>query len=119
MPSKTFLNAKFVHGLYCAFLKAPPFCNLQMPEPEEVYVFITFDKALHGAMHKGRNHYQIHISKATINHLDNVIITLLHEMVHLHFSFRGFKDTYHTHDAKFKRLANKVCKVFNLDKGTF
>lgn len=119
MSSKTFLNEKFIHGLYVAFLKAPPFCNLMMPDPEQVFCYIVDDKGLHGAMHKGRGHYQIHISKATMHHLDNTIMTLLHEMVHLHFSFRGYADSYHTHDVKFKRLASKVCDIYHFDKGVF
>ena len=119
MADKPFLNAKFVHGLYCAFLKAPPFNTLLMPEPEEVYVYITNDKTIHGAMHKSRDHFQIHISRARCQKLDTIITTLLHEMVHLHFAFRGFNHTYATHDARFTRLAAKVCKVYNLDKGQF
>ena len=117
--AESFIRADFIHGLYGAFLKAPPFNKLMMPDPEEVFIYITEDKTIHGAMHKGRGHYQIHISKATCEHLNNVIMTLLHEMVHLHFSYRGFSDTYATHDVKFKRLANRICNIYKFDRGTF
>jgi len=118
MP-ENFIRAEFIHALYCAFLKSPPFNQLLMPEPEEVYVFIIDDKKIHGGMAKDRHYYQIHISKATCEHLNNVIMTLLHEMVHIHFLFRGDKDSYKKHDLKFKRLGNRICKIYKFDKGTF
>ena len=100
-----------------SFLEAPPFCNINMPPVDEVYFFVVDDKTILGGAHKSPKHYQLHISKATQTHLETVIETVLHEMVHLHFLYRGFTD--HGHDAKFKRLANKVCDVFHLDKKTF
>lgn len=117
MPSKTFLNAKFVHGLYCTFLKAPPFCTLQMPDPADVYVFIVDNKEIQGAAHKSKSVYQLQISKVNLEKFHSVFEVVLHEMVHLHFMYRGFKE--HKHDAKFKRLANKVCDVYHLDRKTF
>ena len=117
--AENFIRAEFIHALYCAFLKAPPFNQLLMPEPDEVYCYIIDNKTIHGGMAKGRNHYQIHISKATCEHLNNVIMTLLHEMVHIHFLYRGDKVTFATHDLKFKRLANRICKIYKFDKGTF
>jgi hypothetical protein len=117
--AENFIRAEFIHALYCAFLKAPPFNQLLMPEPEEVYCYITDDKTIHGGMAKDRHYYQIHISKATCEHLNNVIMTLLHEMVHVHFLYRGDKVTYATHDLKFRRLANRICKIYKFDKGSF
>jgi len=117
MSSKTFLNAKFVHGLYCTFLKAPPFCNLEMPDPDDVHAFVVDNKTIQGAAHKTKDVYQLQISKVNLEKFSSVFEVVLHEMVHLHFMYRGFKD--HKHDAKFKRLANKVCDIYHLDRKTF
>ena len=118
MPAKkTFLNEKFLKGLYIAFLEAPPFCDIHMPPVDEVYFYVVDDKTIQGAAHKSPKHYQLHISRKTLSHHENVIEVFLHEMVHLHFLYRGYTD--HKHDAKFRRLANKVCDVFHFDKKTF
>jgi hypothetical protein len=118
MPTKTFINEKFIKGLYETFLQAPPFCNLNMPPIEQVFFYIIDEKDRLGAAHKSRkDEYQLQISKKTMTHLHNVIETVLHEMVHLHYLYRGYSD--HKHDPKFKRLANKVCDIYHLDRKTF
>lgn len=116
--TKSFLNEKFLKELYSAFLQAPPFCNIHMPPVDEMYFFVVDDKTILGAAHKSRKDaYQLQISRTTQTHLETVIETVLHEMVHLHFLYRGFTD--HGHDRKFRTLANKVCEVYHLDKKTF
>jgi hypothetical protein len=60
--------------------------------------------------------HKITISKGRCSHLDTVIVTLLHEMIHQMMYIKYPKsEIYTSHKGEFKQIKMKVAKQFGFD----
>lgn len=70
---------------------------------------------------KGERKYELNIGAGTLDrHIEDVVATMLHEMVHIYHLMNGIKDTsrgYSYHNKTFKERAEKCDLRIEYDKG--
>ena len=97
-----------------------PFKGWKLPSGEEVEFIVTRDPSKYGAHshYICRDEHIIEISDACNGHLNTLMFTMAHEMVHLHQK-RAKLVTKAEHNADFKRRAKSVCRELGWDEKAF
>lgn len=111
------LTPELLAAAYTFLRTTPPFCRWKLPPAETVKFRVTQHKDLHGqAWGGGTEPFCIDISAGTVGHTASLVITMAHEMVHIHCFMQGEKAE---HGARFKRCAATVCKYHGFDGKVF
>ena len=114
-----YLTPKRLRAVYGMLLAFPPFSRWKMPEPEEVDFVVLRGKELCGEWTLDDPTHQIRISKPRHAHFINVVMTMAHEMVHLHqYEARTYNDD-DPHNEAFHTAAAQICEIFGFDVGQF
>ena len=100
-----------------AYLRAtPPFKGWKLPEADAVEFAVTRHRD-RMADHTTYCYTLDHVIRASTYHIkttNDLIEAVAHEMIHQHMT-RNHTDTKCEHNAEFKRLAARVCKVHGWD----
>jgi hypothetical protein len=93
-----------------------PFTRWKLPLPEEVKFVVDFDPETMGTYTYGDGDHEhlVTISAARCGHLDTVIRTMAHEMIHMSRS-GTITDAWLKHDAVFRRKAHKISQELGFD----
>jgi hypothetical protein len=103
-----------IAALYTAFIQIEPFASMPFPLAKRVEFVVCNNPDLYGEYQP--EPHTITISLGKCSHLDTVIKTLLHEMIHQIIYIKyPTKETYLSHKGEFKRLQHKVAKQFGFD----
>ncbi len=85
-----------------------------MPESNTITFSITRSV---GARGSARGTDKIDISARNVGRLDNLLMTMAHEMIHIHNHAKGH--TRSAHGGEFRRCADMVCKHHGFDRQMF
>ena len=66
----------------------------------------------------GTDNHIIGISGKRIGHTSSLVTAIAHEMIHLYQARAGL-ETRGEHNAEFRRLADRVCKIHGWDEKVF
>lgn len=103
-----------IAALYTAFIQIEPFASLPFPPAKKVEFVIVNNPDLYGEY--SPEPHTITISTGRCSHLDTVIATLLHEMIHqLIYIKYPSSEKYLSHKGEFKQLKTKIAKQFGFD----
>lgn len=94
-----------------------PFKRWKLPEGEEVEFHFVKMRSQADCHHDGRRHV-IRIAANKHHTLLATIVTMAHEMVHLHLDKSYPRDKSH-HGSRFNKHADIVCKHHGFDRGQF
>ena len=111
------LTPEILENIYAMLWCCEPFSKWGLPLPEEVRFEVNMDIDAMGTYlyDDGDEHeHIITISAARCGHLDTVIRTMAHEMIHMSRS-GTITDAWLKHDATFRRRAHKVSQSLGFD----
>jgi len=92
-----------------------PFRGLRLPPSHDIIFQLTKDKALAGYCNL-TDATMISISSHFHSHLQPLLVTMAHEMIHLH-EFRKYGKA--GHGEPFQKLAARVCRAHGFDPKVF
>lgn len=108
------VTADTVKAVYTCLLSFPPFCRWNLPTD------LTFEVVPYtsewGSYHPEKK--LLRISTAKVSTFQSLVIAVGHEMVHVREDVAGRWAKKHD-NAYFKKLADQVCKAFELDRANF
>lgn len=113
----TFITEDNIAALYAAFVHFPPFDNYKFPPPSKVDFVIVNNIDLYGEYQpcESGDPHIITISKGKCSHIDTVIKTLMHEMIHMALYLDAPRSDYHSHKGRFNKLQKQVAKIYGFD----
>lgn len=100
----------------------PPFNKWNLPPGEEIKFKISRSQREFAHYQWDGERHNISLSEAAVGHTITLMIALAHEIIHLHLeatkqeSKRGSRNT---HNAAFRKYADRVCKVHGFDVKAF
>jgi len=97
----------------------PPFNRWRLPVGDEVSFTVASHHAFYGWHNYDGASHTIAISQRTVGQLDTLMLFMAHEMIHLHQAERGTWSRRVNHNAEFRRLAARVCRVHGFDLKVF
>jgi hypothetical protein len=95
----------------------PPFSAWKLPPASEVRFKLSQMKHCHAAYQAGDPH-EITLNPPLHYHLDTVVASMAHEMIHLGQELRG-RATRAQHNADYRKTATAICKRYGWDIGQF
>lgn len=116
------LKPEPIAALYEFLRSLPPFTRLKMPPADEVEFSVIRDRTCFAQWDcRDDGTHRIRISESAVGQTMTLVMSLGHEMVHLAVDILG-KNTggnANTHNAAFRRMAARFCKVHGLDLKAF
>lgn len=101
------------------FLRATaPFRAWKLPPADEIEFRVSRDPATYGRYWRRGAQHVIELSARNIGHTATLMLTMAHEMIHLHQALRKSAGAAQ-HNAEFARLAERVCKAHGFDLKAF
>lgn len=98
-----------------------PFKAMRLPPADEVIFKVTNDRTKQGyctiLVDRSGGH-EIGISNWWIGEFQSLVPIVAHEMIHMHQWIQR-TDTPSMHNAEFRRIARRVCKLFQWDYRQF
>jgi len=112
-----FITEDNIAALYAAFVYFPPFDNYKFPPPSKVEFVVTSSVELYGEYQpcESGDPHIITISTGKCSHLDTVVKTLMHEMIHMALYLEQPKGDYHSHKGRFSKLQKQVARIYGFD----
>ncbi len=108
------LTKETLKAAYDLLLLTPPFKRWKMPPSSAINFSITRSINSRGSA-TGMD--KIDISSRNIGRLDNLLMTMAHEMVHIYNHVKGH--TRAAHGKEFQRCADMICKHHGFDRQMF
>jgi hypothetical protein len=112
------LSPEIIARAYDYLQVTEPFCVWNLPASEDVIFKVARDPTLRGWHTFDGERHCIFISRRTISHSLSLLMTVAHEMIHLHESHSGCSGRGE-HSAAFNRWAEYVCHVHGFDWALF
>jgi hypothetical protein len=114
------LTPERLAAVYECLSTFPPFNRLKIPPAEEIKFSVLRTRAVQGdySRYVGTDSHILRISAPKHGHFDSLAATVAHEMLHVHQA-RAKTETRGEHNAEFKKLALRVCRVCGFDYGQF
>lgn len=112
------LTPEIVAAAYDFLRTTKPFCEWNLPEPEDVTFKIVRSNTCNGWHLMDKGHHTIAISRNGVAHTMTLIATVGHEMIHLFLRETGV-DKRGRHSKVFYRLAEKVARIHGFDPKNF
>ena len=106
--------------MYAMLREWPPYSSWNLPSAESVKFHICKTPRWHAAWWldvKGTHH--IEVSEKKHGHLDSLIASIAHEMIHVRQKVAKTETANTEHNAEFHRIAKRVCKRLGFDLGQF
>lgn len=95
-----------------------PFCRWNLPSSDQVAFKVLPLKGKCAECVPWGPDYAIHMSSCCVGHLNTLLMTTAHEMVHIYMYRVGINEKNH-HGPGFRKLAGQVCKVHGFDPKLF
>jgi len=91
----------------------------RLPHAEDISFSVIADKGNRGEFYVDANGTPWIVASQPCHHtLDELLRTVAHEMCHLYEYLYGERKDIH-HGAWFNRVANRICRVHQFDRGAF
>lgn len=116
------LTAERVAAVYDCLRTFPPFCRWKLPPSDEVIFHVTRhrDRQGHCTVDHNCKNPEITVSEYWVGTFETLVSLVAHEMIHLHQFLSGADPGPGTqHDAEFRRIAKRICLLFNWDYKQF
>lgn len=118
------LTPEILRGAYAYLVETPPFCEWNLPDAEDVTFTVTGTRNPYGLCRTtgtewGKHTFEIKISGVAHTQTDTLLVTMAHEMVHVHQRHNCINRSKRSHGADFKALAAEVCAAHGFDLGQF
>lgn len=113
------LKTESIEALYEYARSLPPFSKL--PHCDEVEFHITKDRQRFAQWQWTGERHRVYISASSIGHSATLLSSLGHEMCHM-VVWESGQDTggnENTHNAAFRKLAKRFCKIHGFDFKAF
>lgn len=110
------LTPDVLRAAYELLDETEPFKSWNLPPAEDINFEIVRSKKRLGRCHCDLSPLKIEISTLYHFYLPSVLLTMAHEMVHVHMHQQGMG---YTHGRAFKALRDQVCAVHGFDPGQF
>jgi hypothetical protein len=108
-------NEEHCKAVYEMLLQLPPFTRWKMPGSRSIEFVVNNDSTCYGEFEPPKI---IRISKKKVGHLDTLIKTMAHEMLHLRLWY--IKDAgWNKHDGKFEEYGERIAKSMGFDPKEF
>lgn len=106
------ITPRAIRAVYAMLRELPPFANWKLPPARKV-TFVVMDLETHlGQQQKIGPRHTIYVSRARLSHLNKVVETVAHEMVHVYLDDRGVKVS---HGTEFKKHKHQVAAAMGFD----
>lgn len=114
------LTPERLAAVYDCLRAFPPYNRMNLPPASEVKFSVLRTRAVHGdyTRYIGTDQHFLRVSASTHAQFGSLSATIGHEMIHVHQG-RAKTETKGEHNAEFKRLAARACKVMGWDLGQF
>ncbi len=115
------LTPQALHSAYSYLAATKPFCDWSLPATDSISFEVVSGIAVHGYVQESEKRggpLTLGISEEANQHTLTLMMTIAHEMVHLHLKqiqFRGWKN----HGPRFRAIAAEVCAAHGFDPGPF
>lgn len=108
-------------AVYDCMQEFPPFCRMKLPPSSDVtfQVSRSKDRFAHYTRIPRTDRHFIVVSAVMHDHFDTLSQTVAHEMIHLYQAVAKTESSGTMHNAEFKRISVKVCKLFGWDVKVF
>jgi hypothetical protein len=115
------LKPESIAALYEYLRSLPPFSGIKMPHADDVEIWVTKDRTCFAKWQFTGERHRVSISSASIGSTPTLTTYLGHEMCHAAVHELGLNTggTANTHNAAFRKLAARFCKVHGFDLKTF
>ena len=113
-----FITENNIANLYTAFIEMPIFDEYKFPPASKVDFVVNNDPEIYGEYSppQSGDPHTITISTAKCGHLDTVIKTLMHELIHMAIYIDHPKtERYVKHTGLFKKLQKRVATKYGYD----
>ena len=114
MPNKL-LTKQNLRKIYKLCASLPPFNEYQMPQPHKIQFSVINTNEVMGYFHT--EPMRIEIDKMCDSFL-KVFETMMHECIHVYLYKANYAD-YDQHNEKFKKLAKRICDIYNFNYKEF
>ena len=114
----SFITENNIANLYSALIEFPVFDEFKLPPASKVDFVIVNDPSMYGQYEppEAGEPHTITISTAKCGHLDTVMKTLTHEIIHMICYLEAPKtDKYCSHKGLFLKLQKRVAKMYGFD----
>jgi hypothetical protein len=116
------LTPETLEGAY-EFLRATaPFRRMNLPHADNIVfkVMVARDRFGHfrGRFKSMPDLNEIGVSQNVVHSTEILMATMAHEMIHLHQHEKGTASRA-VHNAEFRRIASRVCRIHGFDLATF
>jgi len=112
------LNPAMLEAAYEYLRATPPFSSWNLPDGEDVKFQVLRTRRIYADYyrHKGK-----HIIRLTgkCGHTATLLVSMAHEMIHLHHKHAGIPMPGDGHGTAFKKHAARVCKYHGFDPQCF
>ena len=106
------VTAQTVQAVYEMLIQLPPFNRWNLPPSKQVVFEVHKDPTCLGEYEP--DPHVIRISEAKNGHLDTVIKTVAHEIIHMRLHLKKSK-AWDLHDDKFNELSHKIAVQLGFD----
>jgi len=110
---------EIVKVAYAYLNETPPFVEWNLPSEDDMKFEVLHGPDVHGRIYPSYGSgYVLGVAEHKHEHTASLMVTVAHEMVHLHLhqiKFRGWKN----HGPTFRALAAEVCSAHGFDPGQF
>lgn len=116
------LNKEMLAHMYDYLCATPPFNTWNMPPSEEVVFKVAKTRHRQGWYQWDGKQHTITASAGRVSYSYTLVVLLAHEMIHLHLEDSNMESkatSNDVHNAAFRVLADKVCKVHGFDPKAF
>lgn len=99
----------------------PPYNRMKLPEASWIKFQVLRTRVFHGdyTRYIGTDEHILRVSATTHAQFGSLAATVGHEAIHLHQAVAKTETANTQHNAEFKRLAARACRIFGWDLGQF
>lgn len=117
------LTPDILRAAYNYLSETEPFVGWNLPDGEDIKFKVTHRKKAQGCTHcvvyGDKCDFVIEISDPHHDHTASLMLTMAHEMVHVHQRHNCINRAKASHGTDFLQLAQEVCTVHGFDPGQF
>lgn len=116
------LTPEVLAAAYDYLATCEPFSGWNLPDSDDVVFKVSRSKKEFARYRWNGSKHVISISSAAVGHSTTLLTYMSHEILHLHLEQTGMESRSgdeNTHNAAFRKLAERVCKVHGFDPKAF
>lgn len=113
------LHPQHIEAIYECLRALPPFSRWKLPHGEDVVFRTAYRQDARGEYRRlPSGDHEIMVSTACCGHWDTIVMTVAHEMIHLHQERQGLASPSN-HNEAFVRTARRVARMYGWDPLAF